>query len=568
VKVVFALHNHQPIGNLDQVVAAATSEAYLPFLSALEEAPEATRAVVHNSGPLWEWWLAHQPDAAARFAESERIEMLGGGWYEPVLAAIPENDRVEQLALGQTRLQELTGDLPRGVWLGERWWDPSLAGTLHRHDIAYTLLDGENLPPELPATRPYTLEYHGRTITAFFISQTLRHAIPDSPVDDVIALLERYAAQDPSGVMVFADDGEKLGHWSNSYSAGWLRRFFSEIARHDRLELTTLADAYAAVPSGGHLALGPCSYSEMMDWSGGHWQQLGYKRHESAILLRRMEHMSRLLRRSSEDARRHLLRSQCNDAYWHGAFGGSRIPYLRSAISAELISARVAHDPRRSGWAETEMIDWRADGQLDLYVELPNQSWVAAADRAGLYYFDDKPSVWPLTDVAWPDYHVLAFEDRWEAGPAPTYAMAEPVAGRGEVTVTFTSEHVDKTLKAAGRRIDVTYQLNDAPKGRFGPLFPLAIDSEAVMRIDGGVNVGVSEAGTFDGHRFRLTAGDGQRQILISLPVPGRLELSPLTTVHTDQSGDSKTTHQGVLLWLSYPTVGSGTYSFNIEVMN
>lgn len=88
------------------------------------------------------------------------------------------------------------------------------------------------------------------------------------------------------------------------------------------------------------------------------------------------------------------------------------------------------------------------------------------------------------------------------------------------------------------------------------------------MRIDGGVNVAVSESGTVDGHRFRLTAGDGQRQVLISLPVPGRLELSPLRTVHTDQSGVSTTTHQGVLLWLSYPTEGSGSYSFNIEVIN
>ncbi len=569
MKVVFAVHNHQPIGNLDEVFDAATNQAYLPFLSTLEEAPEGTQAVVHNSGPLWEWWLLHQPDVAARFAESDRIEFLGGGWYEPILAAIPENDRVEQLQLSQTRHEELTGRKPHGAWLGERWWDPSLAGTLNRHELAYTLLDEESLPSGLPTTRPYTVEYHGRTTTAFFINHRLRHSIPDAPVEEVVDILERYAAADPAGVVVIADDGEKLGHWNNSYSPEWLQQFFAELASSDHLELATLADTYATVPSGGHVALGPCSYSEMMEWSGGHWPSLPYRRYESTILLRRMEHLSRALRRSNEDARRHLLRAQCNDGYWHGVFGGSQIPYLRNAISKEMILARAANDPRRpAGWVESELVDWRADGHLELHVELPTQSWVACEERAALYYFDDKPSVWPITDVAWPDYPVLALEDRWEAGVSPRYEMSEPVAGRGEVTVEFTSERVTKTLTAGERKLDLTYQLDGASDGRFGPLLPVAIDVDAVMRIDGGVNVGVTEAGIFDGHRFRLTSGDGSHQILISFRVPGRLELSPITTVHTDQDGNSWTTHQGILLWLSYPTVGTGTYAFNIEVMD
>ncbi|PYU07201.1 MAG: hypothetical protein DMG34_04475 [Acidobacteria bacterium] len=41
------------------------------------------------------------------------------------------------------------------------------------------------------------------------------------------------------------------------------------------------------------------------------------------------------------EARELLLRAQCNDAYWHGVFGGLYAPHLRTEIWRSLIRAEA-----------------------------------------------------------------------------------------------------------------------------------------------------------------------------------------------------------------------------------
>ena len=40
IKLVLALHNHQPVGNFDGVIEAAYQDAYAPILDLLAEYPE------------------------------------------------------------------------------------------------------------------------------------------------------------------------------------------------------------------------------------------------------------------------------------------------------------------------------------------------------------------------------------------------------------------------------------------------------------------------------------------------------------------------------------------------
>ena len=48
--------------------------------------------------------------------------------------------------------------------------------------------------------------------------------------------------------------------------------------------------------------------------------------------------------RNSADAADLLLRAQCNDAYWHGVFGGLYAPHLRTELWRNLIRAESAAD--------------------------------------------------------------------------------------------------------------------------------------------------------------------------------------------------------------------------------
>src|SRR5438309_7070373 len=88
---------------------------------------------------------------------------------------------------------------------------------------------------------------------------------------------------------------------------------------------------------------------------GSHWRNFLAKYPESNRMHKKMLALSRLCRERGDPplARRAIGRAQCNDAYWHGVFGGLYLPHLREAIWREL--ARAEAELRREealAWEE------------------------------------------------------------------------------------------------------------------------------------------------------------------------------------------------------------------------
>ena len=84
VRLILALHNHQPVGNFDGVFDEAYRLSYGPFLDVMEGYPEIP-FVLHTSGPLLEWLVEHEPGYVRRLrgmVEAGRVEILGGGSSE------------------------------------------------------------------------------------------------------------------------------------------------------------------------------------------------------------------------------------------------------------------------------------------------------------------------------------------------------------------------------------------------------------------------------------------------------------------------------------------------------
>ena len=132
VRLILALHNHQPVGNFDGVFEAAYRDSYLPFLEVLEGYPEIP-FVLHTSGPLVEWLVDHRPEYIERvraLVEAGRVEILGGGFYEPILTMIPHRDRVGQIRDFAAYLREVFGAPVRGMWMPERVWEQHLVSAL------------------------------------------------------------------------------------------------------------------------------------------------------------------------------------------------------------------------------------------------------------------------------------------------------------------------------------------------------------------------------------------------------------------------------------------------------
>jgi alpha-amylase/alpha-mannosidase (GH57 family) len=99
ISLALALHNHQPVGNFGWVFADVYEQAYRPMLEALERHP-GVRLALHYTGPLLDWLGSERPefmDRLAALVARGQVELMGGGYYEPVLASLPERDRLGQL---------------------------------------------------------------------------------------------------------------------------------------------------------------------------------------------------------------------------------------------------------------------------------------------------------------------------------------------------------------------------------------------------------------------------------------------------------------------------------------
>lgn len=420
IRFMFGSHCHQPVGNFDHVFEMALRDAYEPFMAELEHHPGITMSF-HFSGCLLEWLEDHRPDfldRVAAIAATGRLELLGSGFYEPVLAALPDRDRRGQLALMNDYIEERFHRVVHGAWMTERVWEPQVIPSLLSAGLRYVVIDDYHFTcaglkaEELDGY--YVTETDGVPLAVFPISERLRYAIPFEAPEKTIEIL-RAAWERGVGTMVMMDDGEKFGLWPNTfnhvYTRGWLRRFFELLQENaEWLELTTPARVMAEQPPRGTVYLPSASYFEMSEWTlpaeqaeafsgivhelehrgeigryktflrGGIWRNFFGKYPESDYMHKRMLSLSgrcaALGERGADvaTARRELYRAQCNCAYWHGVFGGLYLPHLRDAVYRHLLRCESALDTAEYGAAAPPVVqftDLNLDGVPEVILRSP-----------------------------------------------------------------------------------------------------------------------------------------------------------------------------------------------------
>ncbi len=268
---LFAIHNHQPVGNFPGIFEKAFRECYRPLLEELLRHPT-LKFTLHFSGPLLERMEEKERDCLDILREMTRrrqAELLGGGFYEPILAVIPEEDRQGQVRMTSSYLEARFGQKPRGIWLSERVWEPQLAETLHRAGIEYTLLDEEHFLQagfrNLNASA--ITEEGGHPLRLFPIDKKLRYLIPFRDLGSVAAYFQEIG--EGGGAAILGDDGEKFGLWPGThdlvYKEKWLRNFLTFL--EDRaIETMTYSEYLDRYPPAKRVYLPPASYEEMTEW--------------------------------------------------------------------------------------------------------------------------------------------------------------------------------------------------------------------------------------------------------------------------------------------------------------
>ncbi|MGZ5439094.1 MAG: alpha-amylase/4-alpha-glucanotransferase domain-containing protein [Candidatus Aminicenantales bacterium] len=425
---LFAVHNHQPVGNFPEIFKAAFNDCYRPLLEALAGHP-GFRFALHFSGPLWEYMEKKERgcwDLVRELSVRGQVELLGGGFYEPVLSIIPEEDRLGQIRMMNDFLAENFGQRPRGLWLTERVWEPDLPRTLAAAGIEFTLLDEEHFHyagvRDLHTT--YITESEGRSLRVFPIDKTLRYDIPFHSLEDVESYLG--TIREAGGTAILGDDGEKFGVWPGThkwvFEDGWLERFLAFVEDR-KIRMMSFAEYLDGHPPSGRVYLPPASYEEMMEWvlepdeqaafqrlkagagpearrflRGGFFRDFCRKYPEANHLHKRMIMVSREVRAAGNpgDGLRQVYKGQCNDPYWHGVFGGLYLPHLREAAYGHLLEAeKTTPDP--PGW---KVLDYDCDGRDELTYRDPTFGLIAKPAAGGtLVEIDYRPWSRNLTDV-------------------------------------------------------------------------------------------------------------------------------------------------------------------------
>jgi alpha-amylase/alpha-mannosidase (GH57 family) len=379
-QLLFGIHCHQPVENFYSVVDDAIFKCYKPFLEVSSKYKN-FKFNVHFSGWLLDYIRLHHNDVfmlLKKLVENNQIEFFSGGFYEPILTAIPSKDRISQIKKMNDYIYKHFGQKPHGLWLTERVWDPSIIPDLVHCDIDYITVDDYHFLSvgynKEDLFNYYITEQDGYQLKVFPIDKHLRYIIPFKEVSEIINYLTSLEKTDDKVAVIF-DDGEKFGVWPGTYdwvyNKGWLSNFLENLLSEKKIESNHFSKITDTYKPKGIAYLPITSYMEMGEWSlfansyelfdeclnhlknqglldryqyiikGGIWKNFLSKYSESNHIHKRILDLSKRIEELDENdpIKDALLKAECNDVFWHGIFGGLYLPNLRNNAYRFIIEA-------------------------------------------------------------------------------------------------------------------------------------------------------------------------------------------------------------------------------------
>ncbi len=448
INLVIGIHNHQPIGNFDHVIEGAYKKSYKPFLDVLKKFPK-IKLSQHYTGFLFEWLKKNHPEIFSElksFIKSGQVHLMTGGFYEPILAIIPDKDKLGQIKKLSQYIKENFNFDPTAMWLAERVWEQHIVKPIAECSVTSIVIDDTHFKyaglKDEDLLGYYVTEEQGKAVNIFPISKSLRYSIPFQPVDKTIEYLRSIASEDGTRIAVYADDGEKFGTWPNTYKHvyedKWLEEFFSALEKNsDWINIVHFSEVLDKVKPVGRVYLPNASYSEMLHWAlwpegfvkyedfenklksaglfehyeefvrGGYWRNFLAKYPEANNIHKKMIRLSErthALERKGKNVDKILDKvwaAQCNDAYWHGIFGGLYLPNLRYPVYKNLIQAEAELDKlERKKKLSVVREDFDRDGSEEILVESKViDTYFKPEEGGALFELDYKPIPFNLLDI-------------------------------------------------------------------------------------------------------------------------------------------------------------------------
>lgn len=359
--LLIGTYNHLPEGTPDDEFETVYQYCYRPFLSVLNRFPD-IQAALFYSGSLLRRLESKHPEFLMLLEEMSarrQIEILGGGFYAPVLPLIPNTDRLGQIELLTTYLRKSFGKRPRGCWLSEYAWEPWLASTLQTCGMDYTFLSVSQFRAALgPAASlvPLVTEDQGRCTVVVPVWDCGGDFAALSGFDEAYRELSPGADTPLNSIMLCGESVRLLWERSGLESPDLYMEKTLASLRKLALEVETttpsrylktrrpVARAYfpgsasdafmeELSPSGPDIARSISLRNAILRYAAS--SALYSRMHYVHILISQLRGDRSRKKTAAED----LWKSQCADAYWRSPRGGIVDARIRRSAFSALIDA-------------------------------------------------------------------------------------------------------------------------------------------------------------------------------------------------------------------------------------
>ena len=341
-------------------------------------------------GIILEWLKKNHPEfitILSQKTEEGQIELLGGGFYEPIMPLVIPSDRVAQIEKLTTSIRKYIGKKPRGAFLHESLWDPSLISTFNTSAMEYTFLDYRLIPQRrtqpLATFIPHIVEDLGKTISIIPIHNDYLPNETYNTKDYIKKLLTIKEATKDKILSVFFTIDEFI----NLIETNWFTNFNNEIENYKESICFTLPTIFlknytarqkSYIPAGckpeiAAWAIEPCveqnnvlklaNYPTARDFISVY--------SESFNLYSRLVHTSILVNQCRNDklrknaAREYLYKAQHYAAYIFTGTGGVRDSKLLAETYNNLLEAEKLYRQATKFTNNTNSVDYTHDGNKE-----------------------------------------------------------------------------------------------------------------------------------------------------------------------------------------------------------
>lgn len=476
------LHCGLPLGTPKIRLEQAIDGPLCAFLDAMHTRPR-LRLGLHLGGHILDYLLRQRSQRLVQLVglvQSGQIELVGGGYYDPILSALPKRsaqahlDRTDQFFDEQLRLKL------SGAWLPEQVFEPSLVPLLAESGYRYVLMPCDPIDAAGVNTEelggPLRLEQGG--------AQLFGLAAERGDEQELVRRLDVWINQAQSGRQLLVWTGDLLALSPDRQSipkGAQIERFLSDLDAVSFFDFELPKQVIASEPGplvypglGSHRAMGTWSLpvqagrrrARILETAakkggreglpllaGGRWSSfLGRyyeagQMHSRALRLADRIDSAQLPSQWRERMWTSLLQAQGYEAFQHGDRSGIYNPILRQAVHGRLrdledyldhLEAAAQGNPKQLNDLRKRHLELLPDGTQAVVLSGTRGHWTVCPDYGGALVGLELPGLpWDLVHSM--SRYPESYDDHGESR-GPNWSLCERFVS--QIDDLFTSRYM------------------------------------------------------------------------------------------------------------------------------